>query len=150
MMRQVLSGIVVAAVASFVTLQIARPSGELDPAQLDRLANRLADHAALRSAFAPKALGYTEESEEDAWLAGTAQDGSPRPGPADDEKQLADAAKAACYLTKVEFQGMNDLNDQTACRIAIDEFTGWWTLHAVQGDGTDASVRCNARCVEWK
>jgi len=52
-----------------------------------------------------------------------------------------------CFLTEVEFKGMNEANDLLACRVSVDEFTGFWEVHAVQGDGTDASLRCNASCL---
>jgi hypothetical protein len=49
----------------------------------------------------------------------------------------------------MEVQHISDPSDQLACRVTVDEFTGYWELHATQGDGTDASVRCNAMCLSW-
>ena len=90
------------------------------------------------------------ESEQDAWLRGANRDGSPRPGPADDQKPLADASNSLCFLTKVEIEGMDGPEDVATCSIQVDEFTNWWQVHATQGEGTDASVSCNARCIAWE
>ena len=95
-------------------------------------------------------LTIIEESEQDAWLRGANRDGSPRPGPADDQKPLADASNSLCFLTKVEIEGMDGPEDVATCSIQVDEFTNWWQVHATQGDGTDASVSCNARCIVWE
>ena len=98
----------------------------------------------------PLTISFTEELPQDAWLRGINRDGSPRPGPADDEKPLVDASNSVCFLTKVDIQGMNGPEDAASCEISIDEFTNWWQVHAIQGDGTDASVYCNARCIVWE
>jgi len=142
-----------ALLASFATVQFTgitgsadTPSG-FDPAELDALAAQLAQHDALKMQFKPSSLLMTPESEEDAWLNGRAADGSPRPGPADDVKALVSAENSVCFLTHVQVEGMNDTTDQLACHVSVDEFTGFWEVHAVQGDGTDASVRCNASCL---
>lgn len=95
-------------------------------------------------------LTIIEESEQDAWLRGANRDGSPRPGPADDQKPLADASNSLCFLTKVEIEGMDGPEDVATCSVQVDEFTNWWQVHATQGDGTDASVSCNARCIVWE
>ena len=98
----------------------------------------------------PLTISFTEELPQDAWLRGINRDGSPRPGPADDEKPLVDASNSVCFLTKVDIQGMNGPEDAASCEVSIDEFTNWWQVHAIQGDGTDASVYCNARCIVWE
>ncbi len=147
MLKQVLLTALVAVVTSYATLQVTDSSREPTPAMVDQLAEQLAQHRALQLQFTPETVAFTAESEEDAWLLGTGNDGLPRPGPADDFKILVEAENAICFLTKVEFMGMNDANDQLACHVSVDEFTGFWEVHAVQGDGTDASVRCNASCL---
>ena len=98
----------------------------------------------------PLTISFTEELPQDAWLRGINRDGSPRPGPADDEKPLVDASNSVCFLTKVDIQGMNGPEDAASCEVSIDEFANWWQVHAIQGDGTDASVYCNARCIVWE
>ena len=95
-------------------------------------------------------LTIVGESEQDAWLRGANRDGSPRPGPADDQKPLTDASNSLCFLTKVEIEGMDGPEDVASCSIEVDEFTNWWQVHATQGDGTNASVACNARCIVWE
>jgi hypothetical protein len=147
MIKQVLLSVVAAVVASIATLQLSNPAGELAPAEVDKLAEQLAQHGALQTQFKTSSILFTPESEEDAWLLGMGNDGLPRPGPADDFKSLVKAENAVCFLTEVEFMGMNEASDQLACRVSVDEFTGFWEVHAVQGDGTDASVRCNASCL---
>lgn len=147
MMKHVLLTVLVATVASYATVRITDATRQPGPAVVDQLAGQLAQHEALQLQFKPANLSFTAESAEDAWLLGMGTDGLPRPGPADDVKSLVAAEGAVCFLTDVEFMGMNDANDQLACRVSVDEFTGFWEVHAIQGDGTDASVRCNASCL---
>jgi hypothetical protein len=151
MLRQLALAAIVAAVTSLVTLQLAAPGTgpAAAGAELDGLATALVGHPALQSAFAPVQLNTTAKPEIEAWLAGVGADGLPRPGPGDDIKSLAPADKAVCFLTDIEIQHVSDPSDQLACRVAIDEFTGYWEVHAIQGEGTDASVRCNAMCLTW-
>lgn len=145
--KELLLTVLVASAASYATVQFAGGAREMDPATLDNLAGQLAQHEALRIESKPAGVRFTAESEEDAWLMGMGTDGLPRPGPADDVKSLVEAKDSVCFITEVEFMGMNDASDQLACRVSVDEFTGFWEVHAVQGDGTDASVRCNASCL---
>jgi len=147
MIKQALITVVIAGLTSFATLQMAGSSGALEPAQIDSIATSVADHPALQARFTSQTVVVSGESEEDAWLLGVGNDGRPRPGPADDFKSLVEAENAVCFLTEVEFKGMNEANDLLACRVSVDEFTGFWEVHAVQGDGTDASLRCNASCL---
>lgn len=147
MLKRMLLTVLVAVVASYATVLVTNSSSDLAPDTVDKLAEQLAQHEALQVQFKPTTVLFTPESEEDAWLLGMGADGLPRPGPADDVKALVKAEGAVCFLTDVEFMGMNDTTDQLACRVSVDEFTGFWEVHAVQGDGTDASVRCNASCL---
>jgi len=147
MLKQIVLTVLVAVVASYATVRVTNASRGLAPATVDQLADQLAQHGALQLQFKPKTVLFTAESEEDAWLLGRGNDGLPRPGPADDFKSLVKAENSVCFLTAVEFMGMNDTNDQLACRVSVDEFTGFWEVHAVQGESTDASVRCNASCL---
>jgi hypothetical protein len=142
MLRQLLLTVLVAAVTSVLMLRVANPVADTTSPATDALATQ----AALQSSAAPT-LSISTAPEEDAWLEGMGADGRPRPGPADDIKPLVSAENSVCFLTDVQVKGMNDASDQLACRVAVDEFTGFWELHAVQGEGTDASVRCNARCL---
>jgi hypothetical protein len=149
-MKEVLGGILIAVIASLVTLYFAGTgSTELDDAALERLAERLAASETMQASLKPTVMSFTEPSEQDSWLNGAARDGSPRPGPAVDEKPLADSANAVCFLTKVEFERTTDGNG-AACYISIDEFTGWWQINAEQGNDSIADVACNARCIVWE
>lgn len=147
MWQQALVTVVVAAATSFVTLQVVNQPNNEGPAAIDALATQLAAHPALQASFTPPVLAISTPPEEDAWLDGVGADGKPRPGPADDVKPLVSSNNAVCFLTEIDVKGFSDAGDQLACRVSIDEFTGFWELHAVQGDGTDASVRCNAQCL---
>jgi hypothetical protein len=153
MIRQLVVAAIVAAVTSVVTLQFIKPESPAATAlagpELDNLAAQLATHPSLQMAYSPLKLNVTQKHSEDAWLAGLGADGKPRPGPADDLKSLAPAENTVCFLTDMEVQHISDPSDQLACRVTVDEFTGYWELHATQGDGTDASVRCNAMCLSW-
>lgn len=149
-MKEIVGGIAIAVIASLATLYFAGSSGaRLDDAALEELAQRLAESETLQASLRPQVINFSGPSAQDAWLRGTAQDGSARPGPAVDEKPLADAANAVCFLSKVEFEGITDGN-VAGCHVSLDEFTGWWQINAEQGDGSVGSVACNARCVVWE
>lgn len=143
-----MGAIVIAVAASLATLYFAGASAELDNAAIEKLAAQLAASETMQTEFKMRVFNFTEPSEQDSWLRGAARDGSPRPGPAVDEKPLADADNSVCFLTKVEFEGVTNGNN-ASCHISIDEFTGWWQINAEQGDGSVGSVACNARCVVW-
>jgi hypothetical protein len=147
--KEILGGIVIAVVASLATLFFVASDPEFDDAAIEKLAGKLASSETMRAEFKPRMISFTEPSDQDSWLKGAARDGSPRPGPAVDEKPLADASNAVCFLTKVEFEGVTDGNG-AGCHISIDEFTGWWQINAEQGDGSVGSAACNARCIVWE
>lgn len=149
MLKQIVMVLVTAVVATFITLNFSGTDQGSDQAVLEQLT---ADFKRIDTTLASKesvVLHFTEELGQDAWLRGAARDGSPRPGPADDAKPLTDASNSICFLTKVEFTGMDGAEDTTSCRVSVDDFTGWWQVRAIQGDGTDSSVSCNARCLVW-
>ena len=148
-MKEVLAGVAIAVAAGLATLYFAGSGGELDDAAIERVAEKLATSEQFRAEFKPRVLSFSQPSEQDSWLRGTAVGGEPRPGPAVDEKPLADSANAVCFLTRVEFEGVSEGNN-AGCYVSIDEFTGWWQINAEQGDGSIASVACNARCVVWE
>jgi len=147
--KEILGGIVIAVVASMVTLYFTASDSVLDEAAINRIAEQLATNETMQAKFKPRVISFSEPSQQDSWLKGAARDGSPRPGPAVDEKPLADASNAVCFLTKVELEGVTDGN-VASCHISIDEFTGWWQINAEQGDGSLGSAACNARCVVWE
>ena len=154
-MKSATIAIAAALIASALTVLFAGQRQGGDGEELARIQAQVGEIAARISAGggapgSPRVLTFIGESDQDAWLSGTNRDGSPRPGPADDQKPLTDASNSLCFLTKVQIEGMNGPEDMAACSIAVDEFTNWWQVHAIQGDGTDASVSCNARCVVWE
>lgn len=154
MAKQVLLAIASAVIASLLTLYLTQPStpslADLPQTELDQLAAKLSTHATLQGAFSPVKLQVVAKAQEEAWLQGVGADGRPRPGPGDDIKPLASAENAVCFLTDMEIQHVSDAADQVACRVIVDEFTGFWEVHAIQGENTDASIRCNASCISWQ
>lgn len=145
-MKSALIAVGAALLASVLTLQFAGEDAGLDEAAVDeRVAAALAD-----SSITPRVITFTAESDEDSWLRGRNNDGSPRPGPANHQNPLIESENAVCFLTKVEFQDMSGAEDTNACSVSIDDFTGWWQINAVLGDGSDSSLRCNARCIVWE
>ena len=148
-MKSAMTAIAAALIASVLTYLFTgqgEGTGEMEglQSQVSELAARISTGGGAVQ------LTIIEESEQDAWLQGANRDGSPRPGPADDQKPLADASNSLCFLTKVEIEGMDGPEDVATCSVQVDEFTNWWQVHATQGDGTDASVSCNARCIVWE
>jgi len=129
MIRQLVVAAIVAAVTSVLTLQFIKPESPAATAlagpELDNLAAQLATHPSLQLAYSPLKLNVTQKHSEDAWLAGLGADGKPRPGPADDLKSLAPAENTVCFLTDMEVQHISDPSDQLACRVTVDEFTGY-------------------------
>ena len=150
-MKSAIIAIAAALIASALTYLFTGQGQEAGGADVEGLQAQVSEIAAQISVDGGASqLTVVGESEQDAWLRGTNRDGSPRPGPADDQKPLVDASNSLCFLTKVEIEGMDGPEDVASCRIAVDEFTNWWQVHATQGDGTNASVACNARCIVWE
>ena len=150
-MKSAVTAIAAALIASALTYLFTGQGQGAGGADIEGLQAQVSEIAAQISVDGGAGqLAVVGESEQDAWLRGTNRDGSPRPGPADDQKPLVDASNSLCFLTKVEIAGMDGPEDVASCSIAVDEFTNWWQVHATQGDGTNASVACNARCIVWE
>ena len=150
-MKSAIIAIAAALIASALTYLFTGQGQEAGGADVEGLQAQVSEIAAQISVDGGASqLTVVGESEQDAWLRGTNRDGSPRPGPAGDQKPLVDASNSLCFLTKVEIEGMDGPEDVASCSIAVDEFTNWWQVHATQGDGTNASVACNARCIVWE
>jgi hypothetical protein len=124
-MKQLLLSVVVAAVATLVTLYA---TGEDTP-------------SAAQSA--PVGLRYTMELVEDAWVNGARTAGI-------DHKPLAHADTSVCYLTRVQIKSVQGPADSSICRIQVDDFTGFWEVVAEIEEGGQSEVRCNARCLVWE
>ena len=150
-MKSAITAIAAALIASALTYLFTGQGQGAGGADVEGLQAQMSEIAARISVGGgARQLTVVGESEQDAWLRGTNRDGSPRPGPADDQKPLTDASNSLCFLTRVEIEGMDGPEDVASCSIAVDEFTNWWQVHATQGDGTNASVACNARCIVWE
>lgn len=147
-MKSAITAVAAALIASALTWLFTvqgQGAGGADVAGLQAQVNEIA--AQLADGGVGTRITFVGESEQDAWLRGTNRDGSLRPGPADDQKPLVDASNSLCFLTKVEIEGMDGPEDVATCSIQVDEFTNWWQVHATQGEGTDASIACNAMCI---
>jgi hypothetical protein len=92
---------------------------------------------------APIALRYTDEPAEDSWVDGTRAAGT-------DDRSLSDASNSICFLTKIEIKGSQGPEDSATCRMAVDDFTGFWQVTADVPEGSRAAIRCNARCLVWE
>ena len=150
-MKSAMTAVAAALIASILTYLFTGQGQVTGSGEMEGLQSQVSELAAQISAGGGAVqLTIIEESEQDAWLRGANRDGSPRPGPADDQKPLVDASNSLCFLTKVEIEGMDGPEDVATCSVQVDEFTNWWQVHATQGDGTDASVACNARCIVWE
>jgi len=81
--------------------------------------------------------------DEDSWIDGARGAGA-------DHRALASAASSICFLTKIEIKGDAGPGHSTSCSVDIDDFTGSWEVTATVGEGSEAEVRCNARCLVWE
>ena len=133
-MRQILVSAVVAAVVC-VGLFLLEDRFDDD----DAAAN--AERAA--GSRAPISLHYTVEPAEDSWVAGARGAGA-------DDRVLSSAANSICFLTKIEVKGFQSPEDAGTCRVAVDEFTGFWQVTADVPEGSKSEIRCNARCLVWE
>ena len=91
----------------------------------------------------PISLHYTVEPAEDSWVAGARGAGA-------DDRVLSSAANSICFLTKIEVKGFQGPEDTGTCRVAIDDFTGFWQVTADVPEGSRSEIRCNARCLVWE
>ena len=92
---------------------------------------------------APISLRYTAEPAEDSWVAGARGAGA-------DDRVLSSAANSICFLTKIEVKGVQGPEDSGTCRVAVDDFTGFWQVTADVPEGSKSEIRCNARCLVWE
>ena len=92
---------------------------------------------------APISLSYTVEPAEDSWVDGSRAAGA-------DDRVLSSAANSICFLTKVEIKRFQGPEDSGTCRVAVDDFTGFWQVTADVPEGSRSEIRCNARCLVWE
>lgn len=133
-MRQILVSAVVAAVVCVGLLLVEERFDDDDSA---------ASTAGLAGARAPVSLRYTDEPAEDSWVAGARGAGA-------DDRVLSSAANSICFLTKIEVKGSQGPDDSGTCRVAVDDFTGFWQVTAEVPEGSKSEIRCNARCLVWE
>jgi len=99
--------------------------------------------AATADSRAPISLRYTDEPAEDSWVAGSRGAGA-------DDRVLSSAANSICFLTKIEVKGVQGPDDAGTCRVAVDDFTGFWQVTADVPECSRSEIRCNARCLVWE
>ena len=97
----------------------------------------------LAGSRAPISLRYTVEPAEDSWVAGARGAGA-------DDRVLSSASNSICFLTKIEVKGFQGPEDSGTCRVAVDDFTGFWQVTADVPEGSRSEIRCNARCLVWE
>jgi hypothetical protein len=134
-MKEAFIGAVVATLICVGALLIAERFDDDDaqtPATIDAATSR-----------APISLRYTDEPAEDSWVNGSRAAGA-------DDRSLSSASNSICFLTKVEIKAFQGPGDSGTCRIAVDDFTGFWQVTADVPEGSRAEVRCNARCLVWE
>ena len=133
-MRQILISAIVAAVVCAAFFLIEDRLDDDDTA---------ANAEGLAGSRAPLSLHYTVEPAEDSWVAGARGAGA-------DDRVLSSAANSVCFLTKIEVKGFQAPEDSGACRVTVDDFTGFWQVTADVPEGSKAEIRCNARCLVWE
>jgi hypothetical protein len=97
----------------------------------------------LAGSRAPITLRYTVEPAEDSWVDGSRAAGA-------DDRVLSSAANSICFLTKIEIKRFQGPEDSGTCRVAVDDFTGFWQVTADVPEGSRSEIRCNARCLVWE
>jgi hypothetical protein len=88
-------------------------------------------------------LSVNDALPEDVWLDGSR-------GSGDDHRILTSAENSVCFITKIDVRGIASADDGYSCSMEIDEFTGFWDLVVSVDEGSQANVRCNARCLSWE
>ena len=142
-MKQVIASAAVAAVVCVLAFAIEE-AVERDESAVEASVEGDDDvAAAVARAGGAARLRYTVEPTEDSWVNGARQSGP-------DDRLLSDADSSVCFLTKVEFSGIRTPEDRGICRIAVDEFTGFWKVTAEVPEGSQSEIRCNARCLVWE
>jgi hypothetical protein len=145
-MKQVIASAAVAAVVCVLAFAIEE-AVERDESAIEASVDGNDDVAAAVAraggAASLRSLSYTAEPPEDSWVNGARQSGP-------DDRLLSDADNSVCFLTKVEISGIRSPEDRGVCRIAVDEFTGFWKVTAEVPEGSQSEIRCNARCLVWE
>lgn len=136
----VVSALVAAGVTGAVLVLVPGGLGDNTPQEAPTPAPAAAAPAAQPAA---PTLSVTDALPEDVWLDGSRQSG-------DDHRILSSAETSICFITKIDVRGVDSGDDAYSCAIEVDEFTGFWDLIVSVDEGSQASVRCNARCLTWE
>ena len=88
-------------------------------------------------------LTVTDALSEDVWIDGSR-------GPGDDHRILTSTENSVCFITKIDVRGIASPDDSYACSMETDDFLGVWDLVVTVEEGSQANVRCNARCLSWE
>jgi hypothetical protein len=142
-MKTIILSAVVAVIASVVTTMVLSGDNPSEVVQTNNMASPEIDLAQLVEQLDVNKLSISMEPEAAAWirLGG---------GASSEQKILANAENSACFLTHVEFRGIQSEADHNSCSITLDDFTGFWQVNATTGEGTQSELFCNARCVVWE
>jgi len=143
-MKIVIVSAIVAVVASIGTTMIMSSMEAPNSTEVAVMAAPEINYDEILARLDVNDLSISEEPEAAAWIRG----GS---GAAQaEQKILANAANSACFLTHVEINGIQGADDKNMCTITVDDFTGFWQVNAITGEGTRSELMCNARCVVWE
>ena len=142
-MKQVITSAAVAAVICLLAFAIEEAVERDESAVAVSVDGNDEVAAAVARAGGAASFRYSAEPPEDSWVNGARQSGP-------DDRLLSDADSSVCFLTKVEIGGIRSPEDRGICRIAVDDFTGFWKVTAEVPEGSQSEIRCNARCLVWE
>jgi len=138
-MKHIAVSALVAAIVSGIVLFLIPPRlGENSITTMDQ-----APTAAPERTPAALNLRVNDALPEDVWLDGSR-------GPGDDHRILTSSENSVCFITKIDVRGIASPEDGYSCSMEIDDFTGFWDLVVAIEEGSQANVRCNARCLTWE
>jgi hypothetical protein len=138
-MKLVIISAVVAVVASVITTWVLSSGNQASEPVVQEI-----DYEQILERLDVNNLSVSEQPAAAAWIrlgSGAASS---------EQKILANAANSACFLTNVEISGIQGPEDKNSCSITLDDFTGFWQVNAITGEGTQSELYCNARCVVWE
>ena len=144
-MKEVLISAAVAAVVSLIVVQVADMDDDEEEVELDvgQLAAQVAGSEVIAERLQSTTVSAGVEPEIAAWVRINSGEGA-------DIKTLANADNSVCFITHMKVGGFQTPEDDGACTVSLDDFTGFWQVTASVEDGSQAEVWCNARCVVWE
>jgi hypothetical protein len=141
----VVSALVAAVVSGLILVLFPQNLADNSPESTADSAPTAAAVQAPTAESAPARLSLTvnDALPEDVWLDGSRQSG-------DDHRILTSSENSVCFITKIDVRGITSPEDTFTCSMEIDDFTGFWDLVVSVEEGSQANVRCNARCLTWE